>query len=154
MAPPRRSSNDQGRPGEAGDPPDGDSAADAGEPTGARQTATSERPDTSAFGTYLRTQRQLARLSLRQLARLTRISDPYLSQIERGLHQPSVAVIRSIAEALQLSAEEVLAHAAGITGTGRPAGDGVEAAIRADERLSTSQKSALITVYRSMVAGA
>jgi transcriptional regulator with XRE-family HTH domain len=108
--------------------------------------------DTSAFGTYLRTQRQLARLSLRQLARLTRISDPYLSQIERGLHQPSVAVIRSIAEALQLSAEEVLAHAAGVAG-GRSA-EGVEAAIRADDRLSTAQKSALITVYRSMVDGA
>jgi transcriptional regulator with XRE-family HTH domain len=111
----------------------------------------------SAFGAYLRTQRQLARLSQRQLARLTRISDPYLSQIERGLHQPSVAVIRAIADALELSAEELLAHAAGITDQtgaqtgGRSATVGVESAIRSDGRLSTSQKSALITVYRSMV---
>lgn len=67
-----------------------------------------------AFGTYLRAQRQLARLSLRQLAELTRISNPYLSQIERGLHQPSVAVIRSLADALDLSAEDLLAQAAGL----------------------------------------
>ena len=106
----------------------------------------------SAFGAYLRTQRQLARLSLRQLARLTRISDPYLSQIERGLHQPSVAVIRAIADALELSAEELLAHAAGIVDE-TPKEGGVEAAIRADAGLTTTQKSALLTVYRSMVGG-
>ena len=117
--------------------------------------ADGEKEQASAFGAYLRTQRQLARLSLRQLARLTRISDPYLSQIERGLHQPSVAVIRAIADALELSAEELLAHAAGIAGDdpddGRGHKSGVEGAIRADGRLSTAQKSALITVYRSMV---
>jgi transcriptional regulator with XRE-family HTH domain len=111
-----------------------------------------ERPSgpAAAFGAYLRTQRQLARLSLRQLAELTRISNPYLSQIERGLHLPSVNVIRSRAEALELSAEDLLAHAAGI------AEDVVsqvstEAAIRSDPRLDASQKSALLAVYRSMV---
>jgi transcriptional regulator with XRE-family HTH domain len=104
----------------------------------------------SPFGAYLRTQRQLAQMSLRQLARLTKISDPYLSQIERGLHQPSVAVIRAIADALQLSAEDVLAQAAGIA-EDPAARVTVESAIRADAKLSTSQKSALITVYRSMV---
>ena len=104
----------------------------------------------SPFGAYLRTQRQLAQMSLRQLARLTKISDPYLSQIERGLHQPSVAVIRAIADALQLSAEDLLAQAAGIT-EDPGAKVTVEAAIRADARLSNAQKTALMTVYRSMV---
>ena len=99
---------------------------------------------------YLRTQRQLARLSLRQLAELTRVSNPYLSQIERGLHQPSVAVIKSLAKALNLSVEDLLAQAAGVEdeGTG---GSSTEAAIRSDRRLSVGQKSALLAVYHSMV---
>jgi len=105
------------------------------------------------FGAYLRAQRQLARLSLRELAELSSISNPYLSQIERGLHLPSVGVIRALAEALNLSAEALLSQAAGLE---RVAGStrqppGVEAAIRADERLSQLQKSALLGVYRSML---
>ena len=103
-----------------------------------------------AFGRYLRTQRQLAQLSLRQLAELTRVSNPYLSQIERGLHQPSVAVIRSLAEALGLSTEQLLAQAAGID-DGVNDQPGTEAAIRSDPRLTESQKAALLGVYRSMV---
>ena len=66
------------------------------------------------FGEYLRSQRQLAQLTLRQLAELSSISNPYLSQIERGLHQPSMAVIRSIADALNLSADALLAQVAGL----------------------------------------
>ena len=62
----------------------------------------------------LRTQRHLAQLSLRQLADLTKVSNPYLSQIERGLHQPSIAIIKSLAEALNLSVSDMLAHAADI----------------------------------------
>ena len=104
----------------------------------------------SAFGRYLRGQRQLARLSLRQLAQLTRVSNPYLSQIERGLHQPSVAVIKALAQALGLSVEELLAQAAGVTGDANGDG-GTEAAIRSDPKLDQSQKSALLAVYRSMV---
>lgn len=111
------------------------------------------------FGAYLRAQRQAARLTLRELADLADISNPYLSQLEHGLHQPSVAVIRSLAEALNLSAELLLAEAAGLQ---RAVGvtpaqvhsvhpGGVEAAIRADEQLTQSQKQALRTVYRSMV---
>jgi transcriptional regulator with XRE-family HTH domain len=103
-----------------------------------------------AFGRYLRTQRELAQLSLRQLAELTRISNPYLSQIERGLHQPSVAVIKALAQALNLSAEELLAQAAGLDGTPGKR-QSVESAVRTYERLSASQKRALIAVYRSMV---
>jgi len=107
----------------------------------------------AAFGAYLRTQRQLAQLSLRQLADLTRISNPYLSQIERGLHQPSVSVIRAIAEALGISAEELLAEAAGITDHGdrEPV---TERAIRNDPRLDATQKRALLAVLQSMVRDA
>ncbi len=105
-----------------------------------------------AFGRYLRTQRELAQLSLRQLAELTRISNPYLSQIERGLHQPSVAVIKALAQALNLSAEELLAQAAGLEGASGKR-QSVESAVRTDERLSASQKRALLAVYRSMVEG-
>ena len=67
-----------------------------------------------AFGNYLRNQRHLAQLSLRQLADLTNVSNPYLSQIERGLHQPSIAIIKSLAAALNLSVSDLLAHAADI----------------------------------------
>ena len=75
-----------------------------------------------AFGTYLRSQRQLAQLSLRQLAALTKVSNPYLSQIERGLHRPSINIIKSLAEALNLSVSDLLAHAADIA-VRRGAGD-------------------------------
>ncbi len=110
-----------------------------------------------AFGAYLRAQRQLARMSLRELADLAHISNPYLSQIERGLHQPSVTVIRSLAEALNVSAEVLLAEAAGLQraagiGDGAAGSSGVEAAIRADRRLTHDQKTALLAVYRSMVS--
>jgi transcriptional regulator with XRE-family HTH domain len=102
-----------------------------------------------AFGAYLRSQRKLAQLSLRQLEVLTSISNPYLSQIERGLHQPSIGVIKALAEALNLSVGEMLAHAAGIEDEEPLAS--TEAAIRADPRLDDGQKSALLAVYTSMV---
>ena len=119
------------------------------------------------LGAFIRTQRKMANLSLRQLAELTSLSNPYLSQVERGLHQPSVRVLKAISDALNLSAETLLAQAGlidAVTGkspeadeTGRP--DGGETAQKArtedvigtDERLSDDQKAALIAVYRSMV---
>jgi transcriptional regulator with XRE-family HTH domain len=114
-----------------------------------------------ALGAFIRTQRQMANLSLRQLAELTSLSNPYLSQVERGLHQPSVRVLKAISDALNVSTETLLVQAGLIdapvddTDTGeRPdAGDKprIEDAIRADERLSDDQKAALIAVYRSMV---
>jgi transcriptional regulator with XRE-family HTH domain len=103
------------------------------------------------FGAYLRSQRQLAQLSLRQLAALTQVSNPYLSQIERGLHQPSIGVIKSLAEALNLSVGDVLAHAADIMSDDRPS-TSTEAAVRNDPRLDNAQKSALLAVLASMVA--
>ncbi len=110
-----------------------------------------------AFGAYIRAQRQLSQFSLRELAELAHISNPYLSQIERGLHQPSVAVIRSLAEALNLSAEVLFAEAAGLQRAaglsgGTPTPSGVETAIRGDDRLTQEQKGALLAVYRSMVS--
>jgi transcriptional regulator with XRE-family HTH domain len=102
-----------------------------------------------ALGSYLRAQRRLADLSLRQMAELAGVSNPYLSQIERGLHEPSVRILRSIAQALNLSAETVLEHAGLLRqDDGSPRTD-TEAAIRADQGLSEDQKQALLAVYRS-----
>lgn len=113
-----------------------------------------------ALGAFIRAQRKMANLSLRQLAELTNLSNPYLSQVERGLHQPSVRVLKAISDALNLSAETLMAQAglidavagdrAGKNGA-EPMADRTEDVIRADERLSPEQKSALIAVYRSML---
>ena len=113
-----------------------------------------------ALGAFIRTQRRMANLSLRQLAELTHLSNPYLSQIERGLHQPSVRVLKQISDALNLSAETLMAQAGlidavaagGDSAPGTPSAPLTEDAIRADERLSEEQKAALIAVYRSMLA--
>jgi transcriptional regulator with XRE-family HTH domain len=111
-----------------------------------------------ALGAFIRSQRKLANLSLRQLAELTSLSNPYLSQIERGLHQPSVRVLRALADALNLSAETLLAEAGLLdqaVGAARTDADGgrdsVESVIRADARLDDEQKAALLAVYRSML---
>jgi transcriptional regulator with XRE-family HTH domain len=117
-----------------------------------------------ALGAFIRTQRQMANLSLRQLAELTSLSNPYLSQVERGLHEPSVRVLKAISDALNVSAETLLAQAGlvdAVAGQGADAaaspgaGAGAEAltedAIAADKRLSDDQKAALLAVYRSMV---
>ncbi len=112
-----------------------------------------------ALGAFIRTQRQMANLSLRQLAELTHLSNPYLSQVERGLHQPSVRVLKAISDALNVSAETLMAQAglieaAAANGT-EPAPESgepnTEDAIRGDPRLSDEQKAALIAVYRSML---
>jgi transcriptional regulator with XRE-family HTH domain len=113
-----------------------------------------------ALGTFIREQRQRANLSLRQLAELTSLSNPYLSQVERGLHQPSIRALRAISDALNLSAETLLAEAGLIdklAGRAPAAADApgvpdTERAIRADPRLTEDQKAALITGYRSMAA--
>ena len=107
----------------------------------------------SSLGEFIRSQRQLSRLSLRDLADLTQVSNAYLSQIERGLHEPSVRVIRSIADALQLSSETLLAQAGLVPEhKDRDEGPTTEAAIRADTRLTEAQKTALLGVYRSYLA--
>jgi transcriptional regulator with XRE-family HTH domain len=112
----------------------------------------SERDDQlHALGAFIRAQRQLANLSLRQMADLAQVSNPYLSQLERGLHEPSVRVLQSIARALNVSAETLLTHA-GVDGDAEtPELPDTETAIRSDDRLSDDQKQALLTVYRSYV---
>ena len=110
-----------------------------------------------ALGDFIRRQRKLANLSLRQLAEKTRLSNPYLSQIERGLHQPSMRVIKVLSEALNVSAETLLTHAGLLhrddkeTDASLPDVPGVERAIADDGRLSEQQKAALISVYQSML---
>ncbi len=110
-----------------------------------------------ALGAFIRSKRQLANLSLRQLAERTKLSNPYLSQIERGLHQPSVRVIRLISDALNVSTETLLTQAGLLhrdtTANAQPDAStpDIEAAIRAEQRLSDDQKSALIAVLRSML---
>jgi transcriptional regulator with XRE-family HTH domain len=112
-----------------------------------------------ALGDFIRRQRKLANLSLRQMAERTKLSNPYLSQVERGLHQPSMRVIKLISEALNVSAETLLTHAGllrhgngdGTIGKAAPGVPLVEQAISADQRLSEQQKSALISVYQSML---
>jgi transcriptional regulator with XRE-family HTH domain len=105
------------------------------------------------LGAFIRAQRQLANLSLRQMAELAHVSNPYLSQLERGLHEPSVRVLQSISRALDLSADVLLAQAGLVDGEDSPAGDapGTDAAIRQDPHLTEDQKQALLAVYRSYV---
>jgi transcriptional regulator with XRE-family HTH domain len=113
------------------------------------------------LGAFIRDQRKKANLSLRQLAELTSLSNPYLSQVERGLHQPSVRVLKAISGALNLSAESLMAQAGlidAIASTDKGQADTepplpTEDAIQADPRLGDDQKAALIAVYRSMLGG-
>lgn len=109
----------------------------------------------SALGEFIREQRQLAQLSLREMARMTRISNAYLSQVERGLHEPSVRVLHAVSDALGIPLEDLV----GRTGpaqedhTAEPDSvpSAVERAIRQERRLSTAQKEALISVFQGFL---
>ena len=111
------------------------------------------RRQLEALGELIKKQRQQAELTLRDLAERANVSNPYLSQIERGLHEPSVRVLKAIANALNLSAESLLVQAGVLDGTehATPAVSTVEDAVKADERLSADQRAALMSVYRSFV---
>ncbi|MBK8869246.1 MAG: helix-turn-helix transcriptional regulator [Dermatophilaceae bacterium] len=104
------------------------------------------------LGSYLREQRTAAQLSLRQLSELAGISNPYLSQIERGLKKPSAEILQQIARALQVSAESLYVRA-GILDAANPDPHQCDVlhAIAADGRLNDRQRQALIDVYRSFV---
>jgi transcriptional regulator with XRE-family HTH domain len=104
----------------------------------------------SALGEFIRSQRRLADLSLRQLSQLAKVSNPYLSQIERGLYRPSAQVLKSIANALEISAETLYGRA-GLLEDEPSSHSGVEDAIRMDARLDTEEKETLLRVYRSFV---
>jgi transcriptional regulator with XRE-family HTH domain len=107
-----------------------------------------------ALGELLRAQRIAAELTLRELAERTHVSNAYLSELERGRHEPSLSVLRAIASALGTPLGSMLARA-GILEEGdeeRPAGLGeTEAAILRDPELSEPQRTALLSVYRSFV---
>lgn len=108
----------------------------------------------TALGSFIRMQRQLADLSLREMANLTKLSNAYLSQVERGLHQPSLKVLRSIAEALGIPPAQLLGRAGFMPESNLNERTGevdTEGAIKADPRLSDAQKQALLGVYRGFV---
>ena len=98
------------------------------------------------IGAYIRTQREHAKVSLRQLARTAGVSNPYLSQIERGLRTPSAEILQQIARALRISAEALYVRA-GILEQ-RPAG-AVTDAVLADPHLTERQRHVLLEVYQS-----
>jgi transcriptional regulator with XRE-family HTH domain len=106
------------------------------------------------LGGYLREQRQAAQLSLRQLSEVAGVSNPYLSQIERGLKRPSAEILQQLAKGLRISAESLYVRA-GILEEQADHGDtpvvDVRAAVLADRRLTDRQRSVLLDVYESFV---
>jgi transcriptional regulator with XRE-family HTH domain len=104
-----------------------------------------------ALGDFIRSQRRLAELSQRELAKLADLSDAYLSQLERGLHEPSVRVVNGLSSALNVPAEKLL------NVLGRDRQDGADevttaSAILTDEALTDTQKQSLLDVYRAFIA--
>ena len=102
-------------------------------------------------GEYLREQRTQAKLSLRQAAALAGVSNPYLSQVERGLRKPSAEVLQVLARALRISAETLYVRA-GILDPDEDGSRSVELAVLADAGLSERQKQALIDIYTAFRA--
>lgn len=111
-----------------------------------------DKDDWATLAPFLRAQRQMARLSLRALAQMTGVSDSYLSQVERGLHQPSPEVLKAMAGALGISATALYERMGWIEADEPVAPEGVEVAIERDPRLTEAKKAALLTMYRTLVA--
>jgi transcriptional regulator with XRE-family HTH domain len=107
--------------------------------------------DDRSLGDIIRRQRELNALSMRQFAQMVGISNPYLSQIERGLRDPSEKVIDAIAQSLQMSAD-ALYEQAGVAREDDSAESAVVEAIRADPALTGRQRQALIQVYEAFAA--
>ncbi len=105
------------------------------------------------FGEFIRSQRKLAEMSQRELAKLADLSDAYLSQLERGLHEPSVRVLNGLADALNVPTDRLLRFL-GHHDADDTADDEIttESAILLDERLTDVQKQSLLDIYRSFVA--
>jgi transcriptional regulator with XRE-family HTH domain len=101
----------------------------------------------NSIGEYIREQREQAKISMRQLAQSAGVSNPYLSQIERGLRKPSADILQQIAKGLRISAEALYVQA-GIL-EDRPADSGVRSALLTDPELSERQKQVLIEIYES-----
>src|SRR5919204_725076 len=110
--------------------------------------ARQKRSAIEGLGEFIHSQRQLAQMSLRQLAEKAKVSNPYLSQIERGLYRPSADVLKAIAEALDISAETLYARIGLVDEHAKEKAPSVEDAIRVDPKLTTKQKQTLLSVYR------
>ena len=113
-----------------------------------KQLEHTEFPD---IGAFIRDQRERAKLSVRRLAELADVSNPYLSQIERGLRRPSAEVLQQVAKALRISVESLYVRAGILSHESRPVST-VPEAIEADQALTPEQKLALRNVYDSFIA--
>ena len=114
----------------------------------------SERHDRLVdLGAFIRSQREIARMSVRKLADVAGVSNPYLSQIERGIRRPSADILQQLAEALRISVESLYVRA-GILQPSRTHEPTVAEAIERDPVLSPEQKQALLNVYESFVNSA
>lgn len=118
-------------------------------------TRAEERAHLGGLGEFIRAQRRMAELSQRELAKIADVSDAYVSQLERGMHEPTVKVLRSIASALDIRANTMLRYAGWLEDAVGESGDEheveaceVEASIKASRRLNAEQKQALLAVYR------
>lgn len=103
------------------------------------------------LGEFIRSQRETASMSVRRLAEIADVSNPYLSQIERGLRRPSAEILQQIAKALKISVETLYVRAGILADATSPA-TGVREAIGSDTSLTPQQKQALLNVYESFVA--
>ncbi|MGA7987135.1 MAG: helix-turn-helix domain-containing protein [Candidatus Dormiibacterota bacterium] len=108
-------------------------------------------PPFKSVGDFIRSQREVMSLSMRQLAEMAKVSNPYLSQIERGVYRPSAHVLKGIADALDMSAETLYREAGLLDDSLERPELSVEDAIRVDPRLTPEGKQALLQVYQGLV---
>lgn len=105
-----------------------------------------------ALGQFIKAQREKAQLSLRELAERTEVSNPYLSQLERGLHEPSMRVLKAISSGLNIPVDALLARAGLLSqDDDRDRLPQTERAILGDDRLTDQQRDSLLAVYRSYI---
>ena len=114
-----------------------------------QQTAALSRQHLLTLGEFIKAQRHLNKMSQRELARLSDLSDTYMSQLERGRHEPSLSVLRALADSLGIRPDQLILYAAGLPLPEAPTS--TEDAIRGDPRLSGEQRTALLAVLRSYV---
>ncbi len=120
--------------------------------TGSSDTS-DDRQGVDALGEFIKSQRRLAELSQRELARLADLSDAYLSQLERGLHEPSVRVLNGLSQALNVPADRLLRFLGRTDAdVDDDAGPTTESMILLDDRLTEAQKQSMLDVYRAFLA--
>jgi len=103
-----------------------------------------------ALGDFIKSQRRIADLSQRELARLADLSDAYLSQLERGLHEPSVRVLNGLAQALNVPSDKLLGYLG--RHDEKAEAPGTESVIATDDKLTDTQKQSLLDLYRAFIA--